>query len=327
MYVGIDLGGTKVAAAVVDVSSGRVVARQAIPTDSQAGPNTVLERMAALVLATCDAAGVPMSEIDGVGLGVPGPFNQETGQTLFLPNLAGMWRDVPVRDILRRTIPCSISLINDARAFVLAEAIYGAGSGQCSVVGLTVGTGIGGGIAIDGQLYLGLDGTAGEVGHMTIDRYGPPCGCGNRGCLETFASGPAIATLGVQAILHARTTILHTLVENDVSRISPEIIMSAAEAGDAVACDILHRAGEAMGIGVANLVTILSPNCIVIGGSVAQLGDWLFTPVRAMVRQRCTVIPIDRVHIVPAALGGAAGVMGAAVWAAQRTGGHITRTG
>jgi glucokinase len=319
MYVGIDLGGTKTAAAVVDVASGRVVADRSIPTDSQEGPDAVLARMAALVLEVCDAASMPLDGIGAIGLGVPGPFDQASGRIVFLPNLVGMWRGVPVREILSRTLPRPILLVNDARAFILAEAAFGAGRAQHTVVGLTVGTGIGGGIVIDGRLHLGIDGTAGEVGHMTIDPHGPPCGCGNRGCLEMFASGPAIATLGAQALIHSKTTALRELVGDDVRRISPDIIMRAAEGGDAVARDILQRAGDALGIGVANLVTTLSPNCVVIGGSVARLGPWLFEPVRAIVRQRCTAVPVDRMQIVPAALGDA-GVIGAALWAAQQTG-------
>jgi len=316
MYVGVDLGGTKIAAAVVDVASGRVVAEQSIPTNSQAGPDAVLARMAELVLAVCAAAGVPLDGIGAIGLGVPGPFDQASGRIVFLLNLVGMWRGVPVRAILSRTLPRPIVLINDARAFVLAEATFGAGRGQPTVVGLTMGTGIGGGIVIDGRLHLGLDGTAGEVGHMTIDPHGPPCGCGNRGCLEMFASGPAITALGAQAVIHSKTTSLRALVDDDVNRMSPVIILRAAEGGDAVARDILQRVGDALGIGVANLVTTLSPNCVVIGGSVARLGPWLLDPVRAMVRARCTAVPVERVQIVPAALGNA-GVIGAAVWAAQ----------
>ena len=317
MYIGIDLGGTKIAASIVDVISGEVVGRQVIPTDSHEGSDAVLVRMADLLLAVCQAAHLSPPQIGAVGVGVPGPFDQKTGQTLFLPNLPGMWRGVRVRDALRRAIDCPIWLINDARAFVLAEATLGAGRGAHTVVGLTLGTGIGGGIAIGGRLHLGIDGTAGEAGHMTIDPHGQPCGCGNHGCLETFASGPAITTLGIRAVVHGGTTRIAELVENDIRRITPEIIQLAAEAGDAVACDILTRAGAALGVGVANLVTILSPDRVVLGGSVARLGTWLFGPVQEAVKQRCRAIPVERVQIVPAALGDSAGVIGAAVWASH----------
>ena len=316
-FIGVDLGGTKIAAAVVDVSSGAVAARESIPTEAHAGPDAVLARISELILSVGRAAGLAPEQIGAVGVGVPGPFDQATGQTIFLPNLAGMWRGVRVREQLRHTFDWPIWLINDARAFVLAEATFGAGRGASTVVGLTIGTGIGGGIAIGGRLYLGINGTAGEVGHMTIDPHGQPCGCGNRGCLETFASGPSIATLGIRAALTGVPTRIGELVGHDLNKITPEIILQAAEAGDQVARDILARAGAALGVGVANLVTVLSPDCVILGGSVARLGEWLFGPVRAAVRERCRAIPVEQVRIVPAALGGDAGSIGAAIWASH----------
>jgi glucokinase len=316
-FIGVDLGGTKIAAAVVHVDSGAVVARQSIPTEAHAGPDAVLARMGELILSVGRAAGLMPEQIGAVGVGVPGPFDQATGQTIFLPNLAGMWRGVRVRDGLQRVVDLPIWLINDARAFVLAEARFGAGRDASTVVGLTIGTGIGGGIVIGGRLHLGIDGTAGEVGHMTIDPHGSPCGCGNRGCLETFASGPSIATQGIRATLTGVPTQIGGLADYDLNNITPEIILQAADAGDLVACEILGRAGAALGVGVANLVTVLSPNCVVLGGSVARMGEWLFGPVRTAVRERCRAIPVEQVRIVPAALGGDAGSIGAAIWASQ----------
>src|SRR5215213_6799257 len=234
MYIGIDLGGTKIAASGVDVISGEVAGQHVIPTDAYEGPDAVLARMADLLLTVSHAAGLRPQQIGAVGVGVPGLFDQQTGQTLFLPNLAGMWRGVRVRDGLRRAVDRPIWLINDARAFVLAEAAFGAGRGANTVVGLTIGTGIGGGIAIRGRLHLGIDGTAGEVGHMTIDPHGSPCGCGNRGCLETFASGPSIATQGIRAALTGVPTQIGELVNHDLNKITPEIILQAADAGDQV---------------------------------------------------------------------------------------------
>jgi glucokinase len=316
-YLGVDLGGTKIAAAVVDVASGAVAARASIPTEAHAGPDAVLARMGGLILEVSRAAGLTRGQIGAVGVGVPGPFDQATGQTIFLPNLAGMWRGVRVRDGLRRAVDLPIWLINDARAFVLAEATFGAGRGASTVAGLTIGTGIGGGIAIGGRLHLGIDGTAGEIGHMTIDPHGQPCGCGNRGCLETFASGPSIATQGIRAALTGVPTQIGQLAGHDLNQITPEIVLQAAEAGDQVAREILGRAAAALGVGVANLVTVLSPDCVILGGSVARLGEWLFGPVRAAVRERCRAIPVDQVRIVPAALGSDAGSIGAAIWASQ----------
>jgi glucokinase len=271
--------------------------------------------MAGLVRDICERAG--QGQLAGLGVGVPGVFDPSSGHTLFLPNLPGTWRNVPVGPVLHQELGCPVRLINDARAFVLAEATYGAGRGAETVVGLTLGTGIGGGIVLHGRLHEGMDGSAGEIGHHTVDPNGPPCGCGNRGCLETYASGPSIAAQGMRAVAQGMTTRIAGLVEHDLNRITPETIMRAAEQGDAVACDILARAGDALGIGIANMVTVLSPEVVVLGGSVARLGEWLFAPVRAMIRRRCHVTPIERVQILPAALGGDAGVIGAAIWAGQ----------
>lgn len=318
IYAGIDLGGTKIAAALVEAQHGTVLQRAIIPTEAHTGAEAVLARMADLVRQICGQASLPPSALAGLGVGVPGVFDPATGNTLFLPNLPGAWRGVPVGPVLQHELGCNVRLINDARAFVLAEATFGAGRGAATVVGLTLGTGVGGGIVIHGRLHAGMDGTAGEIGHHTVDPHGPPCGCGNNGCLETFASGPSIAVQGMRAVAQGHTTTIAALVEQDLNRITPEIILRAAEQGDAIARAILARAGDALGIGIANMVTVLSPEVVVLGGSVARLGEWLFAPVRAMIRQRCHVTPIERVQVLPAALGGDAGMIGAAVWASQK---------
>ena len=317
-FLGIDLGGTKIAAGAVDVLTGAVNGCMVVPAEAQHGPEAVLARMARLALEVRTAAGLAREDVCGIGIGMPGVTDLEQGRTLFLPNLPGSWRGVPVAEIVQQATGYPVRLINDARAFTLAEAVYGAGRGAHTVVGMTLGTGIGGGIALDGRLYLGLDGTAGEVGHQTIDPNGPPCGCGSRGCLESFASGPAITAMGVKAVLQGLTTQIGTLVERDLNRITPETIMRAAELGDPVARDILQRAGTCLGVGIANIVTILSPERVVIGGGVARLGDWLLEPARATVRERCRATPAEKVQIVLAALGGDGGIICAALWAAQQ---------
>jgi len=316
-YIGIDLGGTKIAAAAVDVATGELIGRTVIPTDAHEGCEAVIKRMAEAVGEVCRSAGLERAAVGGLGIGVPAVTDMEKGYMLFSPNLPGGWRGVPVAATLREQTGLRSWIINDARAFTLAEATCGAGRGARTVIGMTLGTGIGGGIVIDGKLHLGLDGTAGEVGHQTIDPDGPQCGCGNRGCLEALASGPAIASLGVKAVMQGLTTEIGPLVERDLNRITPETIMRAAEHGDEVAREILERVGGFLGTGIGNLITILSPDRVVIGGGVARLGRWLLDPIQATVRQRCFATPLDRVQILPAALGTDAGVVGAAMWAFQ----------
>jgi glucokinase len=211
-------------------------------------------------------------------------------------------------------------LVNDARAFTLAEAMLGAGRGAETVVCFTVGTGIGGGIIFHGRLHLGFDGAAGELGHQTIEPDGPLCGCGNRGCLEALAGGYAISGMGVQAAQDDPESPIYMLAGGDMRAVTPEVIMRAAKMGDEVARRIIERAGYYLGIGVSNAVTMLSADCVVIGGGVSQLGEWLLNPIRATLRERCHTVALDRVKIVLSALGQDAGVIGAALWASQKFG-------
>jgi glucokinase len=317
--IGIDLGGTKIAAAAVDIAAGSVSGRTVVPTEAHEGPAAVLRRMATTVEAVIAAAGLERGQIAALGIGVPGVIEPDSGTTLLLPNLATGWRGVPAGAEMRHLTDLDTWLVNDARAFTLAEATLGAGRGARTVVGVTLGTGIGGGIAVDGRIQLGIDMTAGEIGHMTIDPHGPPCGCGNRGCLEAFTSGPAIAANGAYAVMRGYTTLIGELVGRDVNRITPGTVLQAAEQGDQVAQEILERCGTHLGVGLANLVTVLSPERIVVGGGAAQLGDWLLGPARHEIRRRCFVTPLDRVAVVPAVLADA-GIVGAAVWASQRSG-------
>jgi glucokinase len=320
-YVGIDLGGTTLTAAVVDVSSGERMGRHHVPTLAKEGHDAVMDRMADLIDEVILEAGIERQAIGGVGVGVPGVLDLERGLTLFLPNLPGEWPNVPLRDTLEDATGLPVTLLNDVRSFTLAEKTFGAGRDANTVVGMAIGTGIGGGLVIDGKLHLGLDGTAGEVGHHVIDPYGPRCGCGSRGCLEAFASGPAISAMALKAITQGRTTQIAELVSYDLNEVTPKIIAEAALAGDPVAQEIYERAGFYIGIGVANLITIISPDMVVIGGGVAQAGDLLFDPIRRTVRETANVTPLEKVEIVPAELGTDAGLIGAAIWASLRSDG------
>jgi glucokinase len=306
-----------VRAAVVDAETGRVLVDRRDLTHAAEGPEAVIDRMAALIARAIDAANDADCPVAAIGIGVPGLYDPETNVVRFLPNLPTTWPGVPLGREIQRRLGLPTTLINDSRAFILAEATFGAGRGGHTVVGMTVGTGIGGGAVIGGRLHLGLDGTAGEVGHHTVEPHGLLCGCGNRGCLEAHASGPAIAALGMRAIRQGRTTILRDLVGGDLNQVTPEVIVRAAEAGDPTAAEILDESGAFLGLGVANLITLFSPNAVIIGGGVADAGEWILRPIRRVVAQRCRVTPIDRITIATAALAGEAGVIGAAVWAGR----------
>jgi glucokinase len=314
-YAGIDLGGTKIAVGIFDANTGALVFTGAAPTHAAEGPDAVMARIARFASDTFEQAGIRPR---AVGLGVPAVLDFECGCTLLLPNLPGNWYRRPVVAELEEALNLPVALINDARAFTLAESTVGAGSGASTVVCVTVGTGIGGGVAFNGHLHTGLDGVAGELGHQTIEPDGPVCGCGNRGCLEALAGGRALIARGVESITANHDSVLYRLADGNPDAVTPELVMRAADAGDTEAAHILTRAGTYLGIGIANVITILSPDCVVIGGGLTQLGDWIFNPVRETVRARCRTTPIDKIRIVRAALGQQAGIIGAAICAAQR---------
>ncbi|MFM2308576.1 MAG: hypothetical protein RLY87_696 [Chloroflexota bacterium] len=318
MMLGIDLGGTKIAYAVVHPGSATVVARLQTETRSHEGAAAVLARMIADCTAVCAQAGIHTRALLGVGVGVPGVFDDTTGCTLFLPNLHGTWPNVPVVETLSTALGCPVWLVNDARAFVLAEAIHGAGAGYDNIVGFTLGTGIGGGVVINRQLYLGIDGTAGEFGHQTIALDGPRCGCGNHGCLEAFASGPAILSRA-DALLAAGDAPHLKAALAAGHAYTPALVASSAGAGDRGLAALLQQVYAAIGAGVANVVTLFSPQVVVLGGSVSNLGAPLFAAVQEVVQTRCRATPVERISIVPARLGADAGVLGAAQWAAHRS--------
>jgi len=316
-YIGCDLGGTNLRAAIVDVENGSIVYQMSIPTLARDGHDALMTRMAGLFLQIIEWAGMKKEEIGGIGIGVPGVLDLEKGETLFLPNLPGTWPHVPLGDTITKLTGLPTVLLNDVRSITNGEWRFGAGRGVDTVAVFAIGTGIGGGLVINGQLHLGIGGTGGELGHMTIDYSGPTCGCGNKGCLEAFASGPAIAAMGMKAVTQGLTTRIGEICDYDLNRITPELIARAAEAGDQIAMEIYERAGFYLGIAAANICVAIGPRRIIIGGGVAQVGDLLLNPIRRTLRERVTVMPIEQVEVVQSQLGDNAGVIGVACWMAD----------
>jgi glucokinase len=317
-YIGCDLGGTNLRAAIVDVENGSVIHQMSIPTLARDGHDALMKRMAGLFLQIIEWAGMKKEDIGGVGIGVPGVLDLEKGETLFLPNLPGTWPHVPLGDTITKLTSLPTVLLNDVRSITNGEWRFGAGRGVDTVAVFAVGTGIGGGLVINGQLNLGIGGTGGELGHLTIDYSGPTCGCGNKGCLEAFASGPAIAAMGMKAVTQGLTTRIGEMCGYDLNRITPELIARAAQAGDQIAMEIYERAGFYLGIAAANICVAIGPRRIIIGGGVAQVGELLLNPIRRTLRERVTVMPIDQVEVVQSQLGDNAGVIGVACWTADR---------
>ena len=314
-FMGVDLGGTNLRAAIVDTDTGQFTHLTSVPTLARYGHDAVMTRMADLIEQVIASSGLTKSDVGGVGIGAPGVLDLDRGLTLFLPNLPGTWPNVPLRDAIADRVRLPTALLNDARAMTLGEWRFGAGRGVETMACLGIGTGIGGGLIINGRLHLGIGGTGGELGHQTIDFNGPLCGCGNRGCLEAFASGPAIAAMGVKAVMQGLTTRIGEMVEYDLNRITPRVIYEAARHGDAIAQDIFEQAGYYIGIAVSTVLVSVGPRKVVIGGGVSQAGDLLLDPIRRTVSDRVHVMPVEQVAIVPAELGSNAGLIGTAIWA------------
>jgi glucokinase len=301
----IDIGGTKLAAGIVD-TEGRILARGEVPTLAAQGLEPVLGRIVELgrnLLSRPEVADVPVHR---VGVGCAGPVDLKAGLVFNPPNLPG-WTRVPLTDHIQRALELPTVLENDANAAALGEFRYGAGRGARSIVYMTVSTGIGGGIILEGKIWHGLKDAAGEIGHMTVCPDGPLCGCGSRGCLEALASGTSIARRAREAVAAGRQTGL-----SEIPALTSADVVRLARAGDVVAREVWDSAVRYLGIGVAAVITILAPERVVIGGGVTRAGDFLFQPVREEVRRRVKLVPVELVPIVPAALGPDVGILGAA---------------
>ena len=317
-YIGIDLGGTNLRAAIADTDTGEISHQRKCPTLAAEGQEAVIGRIVELIRELLEVGGAHDCDIKGVGIGVPGTPDIDRGVIQFLPNLPGKWRDVPLQSIIEEQVKLPVALINDVRAITLGEWMFGAGRGAETLVCLAIGTGIGGGVVVNGQFHLGIGGTAGEFGHHVVEVDGLPCGCGGKGCLELYASGPAIAALGVKEVMHGHTTRIGELVDYDLNRINVEVIVQAAKEGDLIAKEILERVGTYLGIAVGNILGVISPQRVIFGGGVSSAGDLLLRPIVQTVNQRVHVIPIREVEFVLAELGIKGGLIGAALWARRR---------
>ncbi len=318
LYIGVDLGGTNFRAAIADTDTGQILHQRRCPTLAAEGQAAVIGRIVQLIEELIQEGGMPACQIKGMGIGVPGTPDIDAGVIQFLPNLPGKWLNVPLQSIIEEKVKLPVALINDVRAITLGEWIFGAGRGCETLVCLAIGTGIGGGVVVNGQFHLGIGGTAGEFGHHVVEVNGLPCGCGGKGCLELYASGPAIAAMGVKEVMHGHTTRIGELVDHDLNRIEAEVVVQAALEGDAIAKDILQRVGTYLGIAVGNILGVLSPQKVIFGGGVSRAGDLLLKPIVQTVNERVHVIPVEKVEFVLAELGMQGGLIGAALWAKRR---------
>ncbi len=312
----IDLGGTKIFAAIIS-SQGQVKARKYCLTLTNEGPQPVIGRIFSAIDHFLSQRNINLSQLASISIAAAGAINPDKGLITSSPHLPG-WHDVPLRDMVKGKYKVNTFLMNDADAAALGEHHFGAGQGVNNLVLLTVGTGIGGGIIINGRLYSGASGSAGEIGHMTIDANGPRCDCGNTGCLEALVSGTAIAREAIRRIGHGGRSSLTQIAGGKIEDITAEEVLTAARAGDSLASEVILKAATCLGVGLANVVNIFNPEMIIIGGGMAKMGDLLLNPARQVVREKAFQLSAQAVQIVPAQLGDDAGVLGAAVFAFQQ---------
>jgi glucokinase len=312
--IGVDLGGTSINVGVVPFNGGTILGMRSMPTEPQRGAKAVVDRMVKMIRdAMKDAKREGSLEDDafiGIGLGSPGPLDRRTGTVLETPNLG--WRNFPLRDLIANSIGLEAVLDNDANAATLGEWWMGAAKGVDTVVGVTLGTGIGGGIVIGGRLFHGASDVAGEIGHMTIDSTGRRCNCGNYGCLEAYASGPAIAARAIEGLEAGAASLLPEMVNGELHATTAETVYEAIVAGDLYAKEVMRETAKFLGTGLANIINVLNPEMVVISGGVTEAGEHLFEPLRAEVRRRAFAEAANACRIVSSELGGMAGVIGAA---------------
>lgn len=317
VVVGIDLGGTNVKTAVVS-RDGRVLGKDSRPTEADKGLDAVIDRMVEGVDAALAAAKLDRKAMLAVGVGAPGPMNWQTGVVFAPPNLPG-WDNVPLADLMTRRLDAPVFVDNDANVACYGEFWSGAGQGVDSMVLLTLGTGVGGGIVVFGKLLRGIDGTAAEIGHICVKREGRQCNCGARGCLEAYASVTGMLRTAVKGVKEGgRDTLLTRMCGGDLDKLTGKMISDAIEKNDTFAKWVMEETGRWLGVGIGSLINLLNPEKVVLAGGMIGAGEVLFTPIRETAREQSFDVPGKRAEIVPAGLGGDAGVIGSAGCALAR---------
>jgi len=315
--IGVDMGGTKILAAVVN-AEGRILADAKIPTKAYKGATVVIDRIASCIQKAMDKSRVDPRSVQAVGIGAPGPLDPGTGIVIFAPNLG--WKDVPLKAELETRTGIHTFVDNDVNVGTLGEHTFGAGQNVQNLVGIFVGTGIGGGIIMQGELFHGASKTAGEIGHIIVKAGGPRCGCGTRGCLEALASRTAMTKQFQKAILKkGKKSILSELTGGDLGLIRSGTLAKAIQRKDKLTLKVLKRATKYLGVGIGSIVNFLNPEMIVLGGGVVEaLDDTFLDNIRAAVEKYALPNTLNGVQIVRAKLGDDAGILGAAALARQR---------
>lgn len=310
--IGIDVGGTNVKIALVD-DNGKIIYSNSVPTYAKMGYEYTVNNIKQAIKDLMKETNTTPSDIEGIGFDFPGQVDCKTGVVKLAPNIPG-WVNVPIAQMIEDEFHIPTRIDNDVRCAALGELKLGAGRGCENFICITVGTGIGSGIVINGKVVRGATNAAGELGHIKLQMNGGPiCGCGDTGCLEAFASGPAIVAMAQEYIKGGKSTKFREMAAVEGGEITPYMVAKAAEEGDPVAKRIFEIVGEYIGIGLTSVINLLNPERVIIGGGVAESGELLLGPIRKTIKERAMVVAGNAVEIVPAQLGNSAGVIGASM--------------
>ncbi|MBQ8668375.1 ROK family protein [bacterium] len=308
--IGIDVGGTNVKIALVD-GEGKIIYSNSVPTYAQMGYEYTVNNIKQAIKDLMKETNTEAKDIQGIGFDFPGQVDCKTGVVKNAPNIPG-WVNVPIAQMIEEEFHIPTRIDNDVRCAALGELKFGAGRGCENFVCITVGTGIGSGIVINGKVVRGAANAAGELGHIKLQMEdGPLCGCGDSGCLEAFASGPSIVAMAQEYLKGGKSAKFRELAGD--GEITPYIVAKAAEAGDPVAKRIFEKMGYYIGMGLTSVINLLNPERIIIGGGVAECGELLLDPIRRTINERAMKVQRDAVEIIPAELGNSAGVIGASM--------------
>jgi len=310
--IGVDIGAAKLGAAVVDLEAN-IVTKVVKPTNANEGKKATLERTMNTILEVIEKSKVKTDKIKGIGIGLSGIVDHDKGVCFFWPNVEG-WKNVPLKKIIEQEFEIEAVIDDSARTMTLAESWCGLAKNVENFIFVNVGIGVGSGVFIHGELYRGSGGTAGELGHTTVEENGPRCNCGNFGCLETLVSGPAIARRAREALEQGVISLIEELAEGDLDKITPEVVVAAAKRGDKLAFNIMEKTGEYLGIGIANAINLFNPDSVIIGGGVSKAGRLLLDPVKRVVKARALQMASEKVDVKISPLGNNAGVLGAAIF-------------
>ncbi len=314
--IGVDMGGTNVRMGIV-TPEGKVLKKVQYRTDISKGGLALFERLVSNLKDLVQENFKESNQLIGIGIGVAGPIDMKKGLIMEPPNLPGL-KGFPLRDFLREKISSPIAIENDANAFTLGEGWVGAAKGCKHYCGITLGTGVGGGIVVAGKILHGVEGMAGEVGHMVINPKGPLCGCGGRGCLEVYASGTGIRRMVLEAIEKGKGKGILKWSGGDPQQMTSENIFEAAQSGNVTAKRIFNEMGKYLGLGLINLIHLFNPEKIVIGGKVSRAWDYFIGSVMEIVQERSMKGPREKLQIVKAKCGDDAGMLGAAYSALKK---------